>query len=351
MLLGEFFMFDHDERDKSHKYFHFEDKRPEGRIPYATLILVEQYVGNKKLTANKWKADKSLSVVNWEKDGEKIISDPINYSVILNYIKKHGQFNPYELKLPYISEHFIDVATSFGVTSHFLFNDTEPQNGYQMWNNEMFLGDRYPITPRLNREGIVISSFFDAFIRRIIQNRVILVETSNSFFTHDWFFLFKDLVNDSISSIEIALHLIYNKARFDPFPNWSFDEQKLGSKYGRRFKDKLKWVYQISGNTLNIEKQQKSLFWLQELRNHLNHFDPPSFCMTMEECAATLNAVVDIGMVHLTIRKTLGLGASISLVNLVLQPTVIFKPEEKFSKRLLFNPQNEGYNTCRWPQE
>jgi hypothetical protein len=350
-MLGQFFMFDYDGRNKSHKYFQFEDKRPEGRIPYATLILIELYIRSKKQTANQWKADKSLSVVNWEKNGKKVISEPINYSVILNHIKRHGQFNPSSLNLPYISEQFIDVTTAFGVTSHFLIDDTKPQNHYQMWNDQMFLGAKYPITPKLNREGILVSSFFDAFVRRIIQNRISLVETSNNFFTFEWLFLFKDLVNDSISSIEIVLHLIYNKAQFDPLPSWSFDEQKLGSKYGRRFKDKLKWVYQISGNTLNIEKHQKSLFWLQELRNHLNHFDPPSFCMTMEECVATLNAVVDIGMIHLIMRKTLGLGVSISLINLVLQPMIIFKPEEKFLKRAPLDIQNEGYNTCRWPQE
>lgn len=348
MLLGQFFMFDHDGRDKSHKYFYFEHRRPEGRIPYVTLTLIEQYVRSKKQTANQWKADKSLSVVNWEKDGKKITSEPINYSIILNHIKSQGEFNPYKLGLPFISEQFIDVTTSFGVTTHVLTDGTKPQGHFQMWNDQLFLGDKYPITPSLSREGMLVSSFFDAFIRRIIQNRIALVETSTNFFSFDWLFLFKDLVNDSISSIEIVLHLIYNKAQYDPLPSWSFDEQKLGSKYGRRFKDKLKWAYQISGNTLNIEKQQKSLFWLQELRNHLNHFDPPSFCITMEECAATLNAIVDIGMIHLSIRKALGLGASISLINLVLQPSVVFQPEEKFSKRAPFDAQTEGYNTCRW---
>jgi hypothetical protein len=85
------------------------------------------------------------------------------------------------------------------------------------------------------------------------------------------------------------------------------------------------------------------------LRNHLNHFDPPSICLTLEECAEILNAVIDIGMIHIIMRKSLGLNPSTALINLVLQPQVNFIPEEKFSKRIPPDKLNEGYNTCRWP--
>lgn len=348
-MAEDFFMFNHESRDVNHKYFQFVDKRTEGRIPYATLILVEQYIRSKNQTVSQWKLDKSMSVVNWEKDDKKVVSEPINYSVILNIIKQYGWFNPAPLRLPAICEEFLDVTSSVGITTHDLVDDVTPQGHFSMWNTDSFLGENYPITPKLNREGIIISSFFDAFIVRITKHRINLVETSDRFFTFEWLFQLKDLINDAISSLEIVLHLIYNKAQFNPVNNWVFDKDKLGSKYGRRFKDKLKWVGQISGKSFNIEKQQKSLFWLQELRNHLNHFDPPSFCVSMEECADILNSILDIGMVHLTMRKTLGLGASINLINLVLQPLVVFKPEEKFTRRAPLDEKNEGYNTCRWP--
>lgn len=125
----------------------------------------------------------------------------------------------------------------------------------------------------------------------------------------------------------------------------------LGPKHGRRFKDKLKWIAHISGKPFNIESLKPSVFLFKEIRNHLNHFDPPSFSLTGEESPRILNAVLDVCKIHIEIRKALNLSISVNLINLSLQKPVIFTPELAYARRADFNEKEEGYNSCRWPEE
>lgn len=315
------------------------------------MILIKQYGKGKKNSDSQWKKIKATFFVTWQKGKSEIKSKPINYQIILNNIKVNGVFKPNLLDLPYLTEEFMDISTNTGLASHKLTPDSRPRANLLAWNRDQFLGENYPIKPALSREGIYIESFLENLIVRIIHYRNILVKYSNNFFSFDWIFTLRDLINDSISSIDIALHLTYNKAKYNPKSNWVFDEEQLGPKYGRRLNDKLKWIYQISGNNLNIEKYQNSLELIKELRNHLNHFDPPGFCLVGEECPEILNAVVDLAMIHIHIRKALNLACSVNLINWSLQKPVIFVPQSEFKKRTSFDKNSEGYNTCKWPSK
>ena len=107
-----------DGRDESHKYVQYSKKPLEGRIPYATLLLTEQYIRSKKQSAKQWKKDKSISYVYWKKNKIDIKSEPINYSVIMDNIKTNNLFQPSLLNLPFVTEDFLDVPTLTGMTSH-----------------------------------------------------------------------------------------------------------------------------------------------------------------------------------------------------------------------------------------
>ena len=88
---------------------------------------------------------------------------------------------------------------------------------------------------------------------RVVKKRNHLIENSNLVLTIDWLFDFKDLINDSISLIDIFLMQFHTKAKYAPENYWKFDEDKIGSKMGRRLEDKLKWVKLITGKNLDIE--------------------------------------------------------------------------------------------------
>ena len=346
---SEFFHFGPERRNKEHQYLKFSNEREKDRIPNATYWLISQYVQSTKQAHGKWKKDRKFWTVNWEKDGTKNTSDPINYSVILNSIKKHIVFRPAALNLPIACEPFLDITTSLGVTEHRVLDDGRPQLHISPANSTDFLGENYPIHPVLSQEGIIVNSFLNAYFNRIANYKITVVNESNNPFSFEWFFLLKDLINDAIASIEITLHLIYDKAMFDPKPSWTFNQERLGSKYGRRFKDKLCWIHEIAGKPFDlVQEVRESLYWLQELRNHLNHFDPPSFCIALEECAMILNAITDVALVHIKMRQTLGLKLSVNLINLTLFPPVLFVPEDEYSKRANLDFINQGYNTSRW---
>ncbi|NID09395.1 hypothetical protein [Fibrivirga algicola] len=341
-------MLESPDRNKLHKYLQNSNKPLEGRIPFASLLLAEQYLSKKNKTIKQWKEDKVPAVVNWENKIEKrtVTSKGINYVIILNHIKKYGYFNPKQFDLYSIREDFLDLKTEVGVALH----TKDKRTSIELWNSSNYLGENFPITPNLGREGIIISCFLDQLLHRVAKNRELIVLNSNDVFSIDWLFSFKDLINDVISTLEIFLHLIYNKAQFDPLNGWVFDKDILGSSHGRRLTDKLKWIYQISGKHLGIESYKNSLLFVKELRNHLNHFDPPVFCIAIEEIADVLNYIVDIGMIHIEIRKVLNLKISSTLINFILQPQIVFVPEKMFSHRKPLDYNSEGYNSCRWPK-
>jgi hypothetical protein len=155
-------------------------------------------------------------------------------------------------------------------------------------------------------------------------------------------------VADCISLVDITLNSLYIKAQYKPLPQWKFDLDKLGSRINRRMNDKLKWVYQITGNLLNIEAEQDALENFRILRNHFTHFDPPCLVITLEEIATILNQVMEIGIILVKIRQALGTVSSLELINFILQKRVQFNHEPAFSTRVAA-ADNEGYISSTWP--
>jgi len=65
----------------------------------------------------------------------------------------------------------------------------------------------------LSQEGIIVNSFLNAYFNRIANFKITVVNESNNPFSFEWFFLLKDLINDTIASIEITLALVHIKMR------------------------------------------------------------------------------------------------------------------------------------------
>src|SRR5262249_54842106 len=80
----------------------------------------------------------------------------------------------------------------------------------------------------------------------------------------------------------------------------------------------------------------------KNLRNHLQHFDPSSFCYSFEDAAVWLNDVPSVARLNWGIRKCMGSTLSVPLIELLLWPRVTFVPKDPDRKR---KPQDEtvGY--------
>jgi hypothetical protein len=335
-------------RNKNHHYIQYSSKPIEGYLPEAAYEICRMYGGNQN--KQQWKKEKRTFTLSYDdlKTMEKKESIPYNYNLISNQLRKSGFFKLGQFNFPNSCCSWLDCATNMKVTFH-----KKVENGEKPWINfgegglnESF-GENFPIKPIIKREGHIYSTFLPALMRRIIKKRDEIIQNSFLAFTDDWIFDIKDLIIDSISLVDITLNTIYIKAQYNPNPKWKFDFNKLGTRMNRRLKDKLKWIYQITGNSINIEKEKQALENFRVLRNHFNHFDPPCFALTLEETTTILNQIMEIGMILVKIRQAINVPSSVELVNFILQKKVYFNPEQEF---LIRSPavKEDGYLTSIW---
>jgi hypothetical protein len=332
-----------------HQYIILSDKPRPGSISEASLLVSNQAF-NKKMSIAQWRKDKQLYNIHGKDIANNdITSLPINYLEIAKFIRENGHFDSEIFKLPVFKCFWLDSTLEAKINWH--THDTEEEiltiaDGF----TKQIYGEDYPITPKLTREGHTYTSLQPQLLERVIRYRIKLINNSVDALTDDWFFDLRTLISDTISLIEITLHQIYIMAQYNPLPGWKFDLDKLGVRHGRKFEDKLGWIYKISGNHLNAELYVGSVNNLRELRNHMMHFDPPSLVITIEEATNWLNQIIDVGWLLIKIRKAMGAELSVPLINFILQKEAIFNPEPHFANRLPIGSGNGDYKSSTWPK-
>lgn len=209
-------------------------------------------------------------------------------------------------------------------------------------------GDGFPLVPTLDREGQAFSSFQTLLQDRILTLRASLVSKSDAFESLEWFQDLRSYVSESVSLIDTTLHQLYFKAQYSPLPGWKFDPARLGERHGRRLTDKIKWIYQITGNFFNADAELRSFEEVKNLRNHLQHFDPPCLCFTLEfDVTRWLNTMTDVALLAWKMRRAIGSPLSPSLIRMLLAPAIEFAPERLDRPRVA--PSTKvGYASTRW---
>lgn len=332
-----------------HKYITYQGNKPKnGVITEIALVIVEYYFKQKR-PVTQWRRDNRTYTIDWATERNDIRkSNPFNYVLIAEQLRQNGQFKPEYFNLPPFECYWLDKSAGLSINFHKTDDGSTHALTVSDGTPAVQFGEHYPILPKLDREGHFFTTFQPFLLSRVIKARSELVEGSDKALDVEWILDLRTLINDAFSLIEITLNQIYIKAQFDPMPGWKFDATVLGDKQGQRFTDKLKWIRQITGNNLDIEKEKKGLETLRELRNHFNHFDPPSLVVTIEEASKWLNYVIDIGIILFKMRKALGVNQSIPLFNFMLQREVIFNPEPAFSKRAPLDSKRAGYLSSTW---
>ena len=338
----------HVAKSEEHKYFLFKDAPVKGANTQASFIIIEHLFGQIK-SNQKWYKDKNLYDFNWTDFGGKTqTSIKLNYLIVAKYLRENGSFSNKDFNLPEMECYWLDKSGDFNINFHKFDANTKEALTLADGIPAAQFGENYPIKPKLDREGHIFTTLQPQLLKRIIKARKTLVENSQDALHYEWVMDLRALVNDTIALLEITLNQIYIKAEFDPLPTWTFDLNILGVKHGRRLIDKLKWIKQITNKNLNIEPERNSLDELKDLRNHLNHFDPPSLTITLEEATKWLNQIIDIGFILVKIRKTICVEISESLIDFILQKEVYFNPEPAFAERLPLDSVKGGYKTSTW---
>ncbi|WP_156349904.1 hypothetical protein [Archangium gephyra] len=308
---------------------------------------MNQY-SKKNYSRSKWKKHPPI-IVHWFEDkhgpnGNIIGSIPKNSSpftvdTIEQLLASSGTFDFAKLGLYDPRCNWLDASVDFA--PHFHVIDSNSGKALTIVAKAPY-GDKLPYDPTLDREGRGFTSFQGIILRRITTLRTRLVETSDASLGDEWFQSFRALVSECVSLIDTTLHQLYFKAKLDPLAGWKFDEKALGPRHGRRLTDKFNWVYKITGKFLHADTEKKNFVAIKDLRNHLQHFDPPSFCYTLEDAATWLNQVIDCGRLNWAIRQCAGSPLSVPLIELLLQRAVQFVPEHPAAMRVP-QPDNVGY--------
>lgn len=333
----------------NHKFV-IEDSKPLNRLnTEMAFIIVETLLKDISNNRKKWKKDNQTYTVNWTdyKTGNKQHSESVNYKIIAEHLRQKGEYDPKDLNLPPLECLWLDKSVDLSINFHKF--DPGKKNALTMKDGtpQLQFGENYPIKPSLDREGQFFTTLHPQLIKRIIRDRTNLIQNSNLALENDWILDLRTLVNDSISLIDITLNSLYIKAEYSPKDNWSFDKSIVGERISRRLFDKLKWVKLITNENLNIEIEKESLIRLKNFRNHLNHFDPPSLAISIEEAVELLNDILHIGVILKKIRDCVGELVSTDLMNLLLQKKALFNPLPDFSKRLPIN-NDHGYKSSSW---
>ena len=329
---------------KNHKYLSYHEINNK-KVNFMAQNLLNTYLkSNHSINQLKKLKDIQISYLKDNNPNNEKTSNLISYDKIRQNIKTNKAFHASDFNLFELSCNWLDGEVAISLPQ--LFVDQKGKTVKMHLN--MPYGENFPIKPLLDREGIMYNSFQGAIAQKIIKIHHDLIDRSNEIFDSDWMFDLITLISTTISLLDITLNQLYIKAEHDPFPGWKFDRKVLRERQGRKLVDKLKWVNQITGKSLdNIKDERISLIKLKSVRNHTQHFDPPCFGYTIEDVASWLNLISDIGVLVLKVRNKIGSEGNEKLYEIISLPVV------KYNGYVLFNrtrPNNKdvGYITTTW---
>lgn len=335
-----------------HRFFAFESSVDRAIVRELGVQLANYYL-KRDLSRTGWQKQPRTKCT-WEAPVKKpsgVIVFEARESIAFNLadLERHlasGSFEPEQLGLPAPTCHWLDSSIEMSPHFHHASNNGSHAVTFFM---EPALGRRFPMVPVLDREGAVFTSFQTILLRRILRLRKSLTECSQNPGAETWFQDFRTVISECVSLIDNTLHQLYLKAEFDPEPGWTFDRSVLEERHGRRMTDKLRWVRQITQREFHAQDAVRAFHRIRELRNHLQHFDPPSFAFTFEEAGSWLNDVLQVAQLAWRIRRCAGALPSVPLVALLLQSRVRFLPIYPSNGRTKM-PGWSGYGSTRWSQ-
>jgi len=324
---------------EGHRYFQYVSNSPDTETVRELAQQLANYYFNRDWSRRRWAKEPPL-VCRWESsvrksDNTVVVtqhsSPPLHYDDFVKHLTETSSFNFAQLGVPDPLCRWLDSSVMFSPGFCAPSNDGSHSLTFQA---EPTLGSRFPLIPTLDREGVAYTSFQMVLLKRIRDLRTALIAASGSPEKAEWFQSFRSLVSECVALIENTVHQVYFKAKYDPLPGWKFVPTRLGERHRRNTMEKLDWVHEITRNPLHAEAGKDAYKEIKDLRNHLNHFDPPSFACTWEEVAGWLNAVVHVAQLAWKIRRCLSATPAVPLIELLLERPIEFRPKDPGRARL-----------------
>ncbi len=309
------------------------------RARYVAALILGRYRGE-FLPYTQWRAAGEL-VVTWKNGEDQTIrSKPFRFEWLVEHLRNDERFVPETFNLPPVQAEWLDSSIEVKMPFH-----APATNGNAQALTLVVppaVSDSFPVQPKLDREGRALSSVQLMLLQSWFDLRVRLVTESHLLFDgYDWLrdlFMYASTI---VSVVDNTLHHLYYRAQYEAAAEgWRFDEAELGHRRGRRLKDKLHWVGQITGRPLDDCRDTIDTFIrIKDIRNHLVHFDPPMLAFTIEDVAEWLNATEQVARLLVSIRTRINQPLCDPLIRLLLVRPVEWYPWDPGKRRV---PQGPG---------
>lgn len=309
----------------------------------AAGVLAHYYPAYRK-SVSQWikddeKLKKSRTSLTWQWNAINQKSKPFLFRDIAQSIFKLKDWDHQQFNFPAIQPSFFDSSMSLGGGTAGL--------GLSITMGQY--GNNFPIKPKIDREGAITSTFQNYITANILKLHNRIVDHSNELNAAgmpdtDWFNDLRLLINECISLVEIHLHTLYTMAKFNGQTyGFHFNQTDFGLQYGRRIKDKFSWLYHATQKDFNCPQNLMLDFdTLREIRNHLNHFDPPCFAYDIIDIQNWLNCVPSMGRLIRHIREHLNQPINRDIIRIMALPNVQSKGMKKTIDKTC------GYNSSKW---
>ena len=334
-----------------HRFIHRTEQVPDaGEVKRIAAYILNHYTGT-DWSPKRYKK-KGLMTLSWkEKEDEKQVL--LRFDDLVTHIQKDRTFDASRFGLPSPPNNWLDSGV--GIAKPDAPICASDGSRYAPFVVPLQFGPNFPVSPCIDREGVALSSFQGLIQANIVGLHQTLIDHCPTAFDLDgmsWFHVLRMLLSECVSIVDITLHQLYIKAEYGPKPvEWTFDPDRLGRRQGMRLKDKLTWVYRITGKRMDDARDQVASFVrLKDIRNHFSHFDPPCVAFTMEDVADWLNLISHVGRLLWKMRLRMGVPLSKGIVEMITLPLVEFVPQDRSAQRLPQGP-DVGYRSSTWPSQ
>jgi hypothetical protein len=331
-----------------HQFLNFAGAAPQNSLTRDLAAYIINKYANSSYSKTRLQKLGTIEI-KWNEKSRGAVTARLHIDTVTEQLRKDRRFDANAFNIYPLKSNDLDSTVDIGLPQPLMGSDGKAVK----FHLPVFPNTKFPISPLLDREGGVANVLMNVVQNNILDLTRLLVTSSAqscSSMGSSWFNSFRMLLNEVVSSVDITLHMVWFLAKYRGTNlGWKFDEAALGPRHGVRLKDKFSWIHKITGRPLdNAPTEIRHFISLKDLRNHLNHFDPPCFGYTMDEMAQWLNKVRHVGVLHWRIREKLGFQLSNSIVEMVLLPNIEFSPKPGSERR----PPNDGpvgYASCQWP--
>ena len=328
-------------------------------------VVIEQYT-NREQGLKKWRQMPAF-VIDWT-DDKKIQrkSAPIRFDWLVNHLIEHRKIQHEQLGLckpDRARDNWMDAdVTTWG---HYAPTSNNGAPNTLTFNLRLALGPKFPVTPAIDREGFATTSPQLHLQRGLLLARARILNEAQLLVPqkfdrdkgeHAQFIMggnpplaaLMEFFNLWVSIVDISLMQAYYAGYYaSNETGLVFRETLMGPATGRRVSDKIKWIRALSGVELNAREEIKTFKALKDVRNHLAHFDPPCFAVTIDDIAGWLSKVPDLAWLLIKIRQCLKLPISGYIIQMALCPLVLAVPRDPRHERHVQRDE-VGYRSSTW---